>query len=103
MAEAGGKPKLVYFDLQGRAQAIRYLLALKGIEYEDVRVSFEDWPAAKAAGTYTPVGGSLPSWVEVDGRKKNQGQAILNYLCKQHGAVGANADQIYEMHWFFQT
>ena len=54
---AGGKPKLVYFDLQGRAQAIRYLLAYKGIEYEDIRLSFPEWGEAKMAGTYTPVGG----------------------------------------------
>ena len=100
---AGGKPKLVYFDLQGRAQAIRYLFALKGIEYEDVRVSFEDWPAIKAAGTYTAVGGSLPSLVEADGSKKNQGMAILHGLCKQHGVVPASCCQTFEMHWFFQT
>ena len=28
-------PKLLYFALQGRAQAIRYMLAAKGVDFED--------------------------------------------------------------------
>ena len=45
-------PKLVYFDLQGRAQAIRYLLKSHNHPFEDVRHSFPAWGEAKAAGTY---------------------------------------------------
>lgn len=46
MAEAA-KPKVVYFDIQGRAQSFRYLLAHKGIEFEDVRLTFEEWNTHK--------------------------------------------------------
>ena len=63
-------PKLVYFNLQGRAQAIRYLLAYKGVEFEDVRMEFEEWGAAKAAGTYGE-GAQLPVWVDDDGAIHN--------------------------------
>ena len=52
-------PKLVYFDAQGRAQAIRYLLGYKGIEFEDIRLTFEEWPATKAAETWG-AGNGLP-------------------------------------------
>ena len=50
-------PKVVYFNIMGRAQPVRFLLQHKGVEFEDVRLTFEEWGAAKAAGTYTPVGG----------------------------------------------
>ena len=64
-------PKLVYFPLQGHAQAARYLLAHKGVEFEDVRLTMEEWGASKATGTYTAAGGSLPSFIEDDGTQKN--------------------------------
>ena len=102
MAEAG-KPKVVYFDIQGRAQSIRYLLIHKNVDFEDVRLTQEEWGAAKAAGTYTAPGGSLPSFIEADGTKKNQQMAILNYLAVKHGAVAATPEEEYEQHWFFET
>ena len=64
-------PKLVYFPLQGRAQASRYCLAHKGVEFEDVRLTYAEWGEAKAAGTYTAVGGNIPAFIEDDGTKKN--------------------------------
>ena len=65
------KPKVVYFDIQGRAQSFRYLLAHKGVDYEDIRVTFEQWPELKQNGTYTAVGGSLPAFIDADGTKRN--------------------------------
>ena len=70
MADAA-KPKVVYFNIQGRAQSFRYLLAHKGVEYEDVRVTFEEWGAAKGAGTYTAPGGQLPAYIDADGTKRS--------------------------------
>ena len=39
--------KLVYFDLRARGEPIRLVLETAGKKYEDVRLSFEEWPAEK--------------------------------------------------------
>ena len=35
--------KLTYFQLRGKAEAIRMTLSVAGVEFEDVRVSVDDW------------------------------------------------------------
>ena len=79
-------PKLVYFDFQGRGQPIRYLLASKGVEFEDIRLTVEEWFVDKAAGTYG-MGNMLPLLVEDDGSIKTQRAAILAYLAHKHGVL----------------
>lgn len=44
--------KLHYFNLDARAELIRLLLAYGGIEYEDVRYSFDEWPKIKETGEF---------------------------------------------------
>lgn len=39
--------KLTYFNIKGLAESIRMLFAYGGIEYEDVRIERDDWPALK--------------------------------------------------------
>ncbi|XP_020864075.1 hematopoietic prostaglandin D synthase isoform X2 [Phascolarctos cinereus] len=39
--------KLIYFNMRGRAEIIRYLFAYLDIPYEDHRISQDDWPAVK--------------------------------------------------------
>ena len=39
--------KLYYFNGRGRAENIRLLLALAGQDYEDYRVSMEEWKQLK--------------------------------------------------------
>ena len=39
--------KLVYFNLRGRAEAARFTLAQAGVDYEDVRVTREEWVKLK--------------------------------------------------------
>ena len=35
--------KLTYFQLRGKAEAIRMTFSVAGVEFEDVRVSIDDW------------------------------------------------------------
>ena len=72
--------KLVYFDLHGRAAAIRMLLAHAEVEFEDERVSFEQWGELKAAGKYK----GLPVWEEND-KCFNESKALLRFLGTRHG------------------
>ena len=58
---------------------------------------------AKEANTYTNPGQALPSFIEEDGTKRNQSQAILLLLCMRHGVVPQSAQEEYEMHWYFET
>ena len=41
------KVKLVYFHGRGRAEIVRWVLAAANMEWEDERISFDDWPALK--------------------------------------------------------
>ena len=45
--------KLYYFNLLGRAELSRLILAAAGQEYEDVRIERENWPKLKES---TPFG-----------------------------------------------
>ena len=42
-----GKMKLYYFNLRGRAELSRLILAQGGADYEDTRIEREDWPKLK--------------------------------------------------------
>lgn len=41
--------KVTYFNIKGLAEPMRYLLAYGNIDYEDVRVEKENWPALKSS------------------------------------------------------
>ena len=41
------KLKLTYFNGRGRGEPARLILAQAGVEYEDNRIEFADWPALK--------------------------------------------------------
>ncbi|KAJ8021971.1 Glutathione S-transferase 1 [Holothuria leucospilota] len=78
--------KLTYFDVRGRAEPIRYLFALAGVEYEDKRLTSEEWKKLKPN---TPFGG-LPI-LEVDGKVLGQTQAICRHVAYMHGFFPENA------------
>ena len=67
--------KLTYFAVGGRAFPIRAMCFAGGMDIEDCRVTFDDWPALKPD---TPMG-SMPMWEE-DGFTMVQGKAILRML-----------------------
>lgn len=47
MAEDQHQYKLLYFDIPGRAEHIRYIFAYAGVEYEDFRFQKDQWPEIK--------------------------------------------------------
>ncbi|KAH7716775.1 Glutathione S-transferase 1 [Aphelenchoides avenae] len=75
--------KLVYFDVRGRAEPIRMLLHHEGMEFEDVRFPGDQWPAYKPDAPF----GKAP-WLEVDGRKLAETDAICRYLARKFGLAG---------------
>lgn len=73
--------KLTYFDFDGsRGQECRIALRLCGVAFEDVRLSREQWAAAKPTTPY----GAMPIF-EHERRKLAQSNAILRYLGASHG------------------
>lgn len=90
-----GKPKLIYFDTRGRAELTRYVFAQAGVDYEDVRLTKEEWQKLKPEITF----GQLPV-LEINGERIGQSVAICRYVAKEHGLAGkdnwtaAKADEI---------
>ena len=66
--------KLMYFDVYGRAEPIRLMLAKHGCKYEDCRLSFDQWPPLK------PKYGSLPVVTLEGGMELQQSLAIFKYV-----------------------
>ncbi|XP_067008875.2 glutathione S-transferase [Anabrus simplex] len=77
------KYKLIYFNLRGLGEPIRFLFLYGGIEFEDIRIEFEDWPKVKESTPY----GKLP-YIDVDGKRITQSTAIARYVAKLVGLVG---------------
>jgi len=82
-----GKLKLTYFNGKGRAEAARLILAQAGVDYEDERIEFEDWPELKS--TLTTPGAQLPI-LEVDGKVIGQSMAITRFLARKYNLAGKN-------------
>ena len=79
------KVKLTYFNLRGRAEPTRMLLAYGGIEFEDCRVANEGWMSLKPKTPY----GSLPV-MEWNGEVMAQSVTIARFVAKEVGLAGRN-------------
>ncbi|XP_046392666.1 glutathione S-transferase-like [Ischnura elegans] len=79
------KYTLKYFNLRGLGEPLRFLFAYGGIEYEDVRFSFEEWPALKGSMPY----GKAPV-IETDGEVLHQTMAMGRYLARQLKLTGGD-------------
>ncbi|XP_035670542.1 hematopoietic prostaglandin D synthase-like [Branchiostoma floridae] len=77
------KYKLTYFDVRARGEPTRLLFAAAGVEYEDVRITFDQWPAHKDS---TPMG-VLPI-LEVDGITLSQSMSIARFIARETGLDG---------------
>jgi glutathione S-transferase len=75
------KPKLIYFDAPvSRGEECRLALHVAGVDFEDVRVKREEWPALKPTLPFAAV----PVLELEDGRRLAQSNAILVYIGRQH-------------------
>ena len=77
--------KLTYFNARGRAEGARLVFAQAGVEYEDKRVTMEEWAQLKPS---TPTG-QLPI-LEVDGRALYGSGPICRFLGERFGLGGSN-------------
>ncbi|XP_055962617.1 hematopoietic prostaglandin D synthase [Sorex fumeus] len=76
--------KLIYFNMRGRGEIIRYIFAYLNIEYEDHRIEQADWPQIKPGLPF----GKIPI-LEVDGVTLHQSLAIARYLTKNTELAGS--------------
>ncbi|KAG5867396.1 hypothetical protein JTB14_025227 [Gonioctena quinquepunctata] len=70
--------KVTYFNITALGEPIRFLLSYGGLEFEDVRVSEEQWPTLKSSMPF----GQMPI-LEHNGKIAHQSLAICRYLGKQ--------------------
>nr|XP_054773642.1 S-crystallin SL11-like [Lytechinus pictus] len=81
------KYKLIYFNFRARAECARLLFAQAGVEYEDCRLTQDEFKAIKEDVTKVPLG-QLPV-LEIDEHPPlPQSHAIERYLAKKLGLYG---------------
>ncbi|XP_062042254.1 glutathione S-transferase Yc-like [Lepus europaeus] len=86
-----GKPKLHYFDVRGRMESIRWLLAAAGVEFEEKFIKTkEDMQRMKNDPSF--IYQQVPM-VEIDGMKLVQTRAILNYIADKHNLYGKDVKE----------
>lgn len=71
---------LKYFDLPGRAEPIRILLHIAGIQYDDIRIPYQDWPKEKET---TPLG--FVPVLTIDDQEFCQSVSLTRYAAKLAG------------------
>jgi glutathione S-transferase len=70
--------KLTYFDIDGgRAEPIRLAFHTAGIEFEDIRISFDEFAKMRSTTRFTCV-----PVLEIDGAQITQANAISRYIGK---------------------
>ena len=79
--------KLTYFDVKGLGELTRLVFAQAGIEYENIRISHDQWPQLKPTMLY----GMMPV-LEEKGRQLTGGRVIARYLAEkpEFGLAGNN-------------
>ena len=77
--------KLTYFPIRGIAEPIRLIFAYAGVNYEDIRIPFEEWPTKKSTTPFR----TMPI-LEVDGEVLGQSNAIARLLAKRFNLAGGD-------------
>ena len=80
---------LHYFDVYGRAEMSRQLLAKAGVEYTDMRYTQEQWVEVKP----TMPTQKIPVLELADGTKMPESADIVRYLGEQYGYWTDNAEE----------
>jgi len=80
------KYKLTYFDLEARGELIRLIFAAAKVEYEDHRISLDEWPKFKSNFPFK----QLPVLYIDDNPPLAQSGAIEKYLASIYGLNGGN-------------
>jgi len=75
--------KFTYFNLQGKGETIRLVLAAAGVKYEEKKIDFPEWGPMKES---TPFG-QLPL-ITVDGLDLAQSCTIIRYLARKFNLAG---------------
>lgn len=78
-----GKIVLKYLDIKGLAEPVRLALHIGGVEFEDVRVTYDDVAATKADAAANPTGG-VPI-LSINGACFSQSAALLRWAGRMTG------------------
>jgi glutathione S-transferase len=68
--------KFTYFDIEGKGESIRLALRLSQTPFEDIRVTFPEWPELKPSMPY----GQIPVMTIDNGPMVTQSKALLRYV-----------------------
>merc|ERR1711997_1270293 len=79
------KIKLTHYNVRGRGETARLVLAYAGKEFEDKRIAPEDMPSLKPSLPF----GQLPV-LEIDGDTIGQSMAIARFLANEYGIAGSS-------------
>ncbi|XP_071479930.1 S-crystallin SL11-like [Diadema antillarum] len=81
--------KLMYFNVRGRGEGIRLLFAQAGVDYEDCRLTGEEFRDMKTDPERLPLG-QLPVLIVDNNPPIPQSSAIERYLAREFGMYGKN-------------
>ena len=84
--------KLYYFDVYSRGEAIRMILNHNKVQFEDVRITQEQWGEKKGTFEFSQV-----PILQVDGKQMAQSNAIARYLAQSQGQYPTDALEIYQV------
>lgn len=81
--------KLRYFDIRGRGEPLRIIFHYAGVEFEDERIQFPDFPSIKPT---LPLG-FLPVITTPNGVEISQTLATIMYLGDEFNLYGSGSEQ----------
>ncbi|KAI9730543.1 MAG: hypothetical protein M1834_005784 [Cirrosporium novae-zelandiae] len=95
----GGVPTIHYFDFQsrGRGQVVRLLWEDAGIAYNDVRYSFDEYPAHKQTTIAEMNPAETIPVIKLNGKTLTQSYAILRHFARQLGKYDGQTKE--ERYW----
>ena len=94
--------KLYYFDMYGNGEPVRMCLNAGGINFEDIRLTKEEFGKMKESGFFPA--GQVPVLVcNQTGTKFNQTTAICRYIGTLTGLYGQTPSDKYWADWALET